>query len=272
MMELGAALGPARGRRRSRAAPGASRGSPALASLFLTLLLGGDRVLLPARRARDLPAVLRIIFLTIAAAFALGAAYAVVLRAGGVSRRPRLRADRARPGHLDGHRLRHGRARRAARRRSTRSPASSARCSSGCAAPPSRRCAGIALYASLCLAFVFALDPAAARSAPRTSLDARELVYPLLVNALGIGVVALLARVPRRAPPPHRRRARSGDAARAPGRAARAARAASRRGSRTRSATRSDRSRVRSRCSASRRAVGGGQAALRESSSARPRG
>ena len=50
------------------------------------------------------------------------------------------------------------------------------------------------------------------------------MVYPLAVNALGIVVVALLAGLSRRAPAPHRRRARGGQRARARRRAPRAAR------------------------------------------------
>ncbi len=80
-----------------------------------------------------------------------------------------------------------------------------------------------------------------------------ELIYPLLVNALGILVVALLGGVPRRAPAPHGRRARGGERARARGRAARGARA-HRGGARARDPqpARVDLA-ARSRCCASRR-------------------
>jgi signal transduction histidine kinase len=51
---------------------------------------------------------------------------------------------------------------------------------------------GIALYATLCFAFVFHWI-GAPHDQPGYVLTLGELVYPLLVNTLGIGVVALLA-------------------------------------------------------------------------------
>ena len=52
---------------------------------------------------------------------------------------------------------------------------------------------GMAAYAALCAAFRFGLILPPHDQAAAYALGSAELVYPLLVNALGIGVVALLA-------------------------------------------------------------------------------
>ncbi len=86
-------------------------------------------------------------------------------------------------------------ARRAAPLRSTRSPASSARSSSACAEPGSRRRWASASTGSLCAALPLRLDPARrrTRAAASYAVTIHELTYPLLVNTLGVSVVALLA-------------------------------------------------------------------------------
>ena len=224
--------------------------------VFLTLLLGATAIFYLRGELARYPFSLRIVFVTIAAALrARRPSTPSRLRAGRRLPRARVRADRARPAHLDGDRLRH-------RRRDERGHVvlrahlpRSARCSSGSAGPPSRRGqrhrdlrdALLRRFASrwiqppLDQAERYALDASAARlPAPRQRARHHRRRAPRAATSPSAS-----------ASPAARSQAATQRALR--GRAARASSGASPPGSRTRSATRSVRSPARSRCSASRR-------------------
>ncbi len=159
--------------------------------LFLTLLLGATAFFYLRGDLAIYPLSLRITFATIAAAYALGAAYAVSLRAG------------AQPTLLAYAQIVLDQVTWTAIVYVTGGATSGATsfyaltCLLGAMLIGLRGAtlgalSGIALYASLCFAFVFHWIRAPGDQAGYV-LTLGELVYPLLVNTLGIGVVALLA-------------------------------------------------------------------------------
>jgi two-component system sensor histidine kinase HydH len=160
--------------------------------LFLTLLLGATAFFYLRGDLAIYPQSLRITFETIAAAYALGALYAVTLRAG-VPPTPLAYAQIV----LD-------QLTWTAIVYVTGGATSGATsfyaftCLLGAMLIGLRGAAlgavtGVALYAALCLAFVLHwIEPPHDQNAGYVVVTS-ELVYPLLVNTLGIGVVALLA-------------------------------------------------------------------------------
>ena len=159
--------------------------------LFLTFLLGATAFFYLRGDLAIYPQSLRITFGTIAAAYALGAVYAVVLRAG------------ASPGPLAYAQIVLDQVTWTAIVYVTGGATSGATsfyaltCLVGAMLIGLRGAAlgsGVALYAALCFAFVFHwVQPPHDQAAASYAVQSAELVYPLLVNALGIGVVALLA-------------------------------------------------------------------------------
>jgi two-component system, NtrC family, sensor histidine kinase HydH len=158
--------------------------------LFLTLLLGAAAFFYLRGDLAIYPQSLRIIFATIATAYALGAAYAVLLRAG------------APPVPLAYAQILLDQVTWTAIVYVTGGATSGATsfyaltCLLGAMLIGLRGAtvaalSGIAMYAVLC--FAFALHWIQAPHDQTYLLTTSELVYPLLVNALGIGVVALLA-------------------------------------------------------------------------------
>ena len=160
--------------------------------LFLTLLLGATAFFYLRGDLAIYPQSLRIIFLTIAAAYALGACYAILLRAG------------APPAPLAYGQILLDQVTWTAIVYVTGGATSGATsfyaltCLLGAMLIGLRGAtvgalSGVALYAALCFAFVFHwIEPPRDQSSTYI-LSTSELVYPLLVNTLGIGVVALLA-------------------------------------------------------------------------------
>ena len=159
--------------------------------LFLTLLLGATAFFYLRGDLAIYPHSLRITFATIAAAYALGAVYAISLRAG------------ANPTHLAYAQIVLDQDTWTAIVYVTGGATSGATsfyaltCLLGSMLIGLRGAtlgalSGIALYATLCFAFVFHWI-GAPHDQPGYVLTLGELVYPLLVNTLGIGVVALLA-------------------------------------------------------------------------------
>ena len=115
---------------------------------------------------------------------------------------------------------------------------------------------GIAIYATLCAGLHFGwVQPPLDQAEGAYALAPSQIIYPLLINALGMTVVALLGGYLA-----ERLRLTGGALCRSPPSAPTRPSAspfsgASLRGSRTRSGTRSGRSQVRSRCFASRTAL-----------------
>jgi signal transduction histidine kinase len=158
--------------------------------LFLTLLLGATAFFYLRGDLAIYPQSLRIIFATIAAAYALGAVYAVLLRSG------------ATPTPLAYAQILLDQVTWTAIVYVTGGATSGATsfyaltCLLGAMLIGLRGATvaavvGVSLYAALCFALGLHWI-----SAPRDQtyiITTTELVYPLLVNALGIGVVALLA-------------------------------------------------------------------------------
>jgi signal transduction histidine kinase len=159
--------------------------------LFLTLLLGATAFFYLRGDLANYPLSLRIIFATIAGAYALGALYAVVLRAGAPPR-PLAYAQIV----LD-------------QVTWTAIVYVTGGATSGATSFYALTCllgamliglrgatlgaiSGVALYAALGFAFVFHwIEPPSDQAAYLVA--GSDLIYPLLVNALGISVVALLA-------------------------------------------------------------------------------
>jgi two-component system sensor histidine kinase HydH len=161
--------------------------------LFLTLLLGATAFFYLRGDLAIYPQSLRIIFVTIAGAYALGAVYAVLLRAGAPPRQlayTQILLDQltwtaivyvtggATSGATSFYAL---------------------TCLLGAMLIGLRGAtvgavSGVALYTSLCFAFVFHwIKPPVDQSSTYLLASTSDLVYPLLLNTLGIGVVALLA-------------------------------------------------------------------------------
>jgi two-component system sensor histidine kinase HydH len=160
--------------------------------LFLTLLLGATAFFYLRGDLAIYPQSLRIIFLTIAAAYALGAAYAVLLRIG------------APPGPLAYGQILLDQLTWTAIVYVTGGATSGATsfyaltCLLGAMLIGLRGAtvgavSGVALYAALCFAFVFHWIQPPHDQSSTYIVSRSDLVYPLLVNTLGIGVVALLA-------------------------------------------------------------------------------
>ena len=158
--------------------------------LFLTLLLGATAFFYLRGDLAIYPQSLRIIFLTIAGAYGLGAVYAVLLRAG------------AAPVPLAYSQIFLDQVTWTAIVYVTGGATSGATsfyaltCLLGAMLIGLRGATfgaltGVALYALLC--FAFALHWVRPPHDQTYIITTSELVYPLLVNALGIGVVALLA-------------------------------------------------------------------------------
>jgi two-component system sensor histidine kinase HydH len=158
--------------------------------LFLTLLLGATAFFYLRGDLAIYPQSLRIIFATIGAAYALGALYAVLLRAG------------APPTRLAYAQILLDQVTWTAIVYVTGGATSGATsfyaftCLLGAMLIGIRGAtlgalSGIAIYAALCLGF--ALRWIAPPRDQTYIISTSELVYPLLMNALGIGVVALLA-------------------------------------------------------------------------------
>jgi len=159
--------------------------------LFLTLLLGATAFFYLRGDLEIYPRSLRITFATIAGAYALGAAYAVSLRVG-VPSAPLAYTQIV----LD-------------QVTWTAIVYVTGGATSGATSFYALTClvgamliglrgatlgalTGIGLYAALCMAFVWHWLPAPSDQ-PGYVTSMGEIVYPLLVNTLGIGVVALLA-------------------------------------------------------------------------------
>ncbi len=160
---------------------------------FLLLLLGALATSYLRGGLEEYPYTMRIVFLTIGASFALGAAYGVALRRGQDLRRLALAqivcdqltwtaivyvSGGATSGATSFYAL---------------------TCLLGAILAGERGAAvaaavGTVLYGILCAAFALHwLLPPADQAAANYVVEWRELFYPLLVNLLGIGVVALLA-------------------------------------------------------------------------------
>jgi two-component system, NtrC family, sensor histidine kinase HydH len=160
---------------------------------FLILLLGATATLYLRRELANYPFSLRVVFVTIGAGFALAALYAAALRTG-----KRLRALAWAQIALD-------------QLTWTAIVYVSGGAASGATSFYALTCLvgailvgrpgaafaaafGMGIYALLCMALHFGwVQPPPDQAAAGYVLETSELVYPLLVNALGVTVVALLA-------------------------------------------------------------------------------
>ncbi len=193
----------------------ASPGSPGCGSRFSSLLLGATAMLYLRRRAGPLP---------------VQPAHRVRDdRARGSRSRPCTRRCCAQGKRLHSARVGAARrstrspgrpsstcpaARRAARRRSMRSRASSAPSSSACAGPRTRRGARHRALRACCARASASAGCIRRPTRPKraTCVDGAELIYPLLLNALGVSGRRAARGVPRRAAAAHGRRASGGHA------------------------------------------------------------
>ncbi|MGA7124350.1 MAG: two-component sensor histidine kinase, partial [Polyangiaceae bacterium] len=165
----------------------------ALRLAFLVLLLGATATLYLQGELARYPFSLRVVFLTIGSGFALAAIYAVVLRSG-----KRLHALAWSQIALD-------------QITWTAIVYVSGGASSGATSFYALTCLvgailvglrgaafaaalGIGIYALLCAGFHFGwVHPPGDQEAASYAVQTGQLIYPLLVNTLGVGVVALLA-------------------------------------------------------------------------------